>query len=252
MLHAVAWVHASDGRSCAQRAATAPGTDHRHVTDTSQVWSQECSRSKPRTAAAVHYWVLRSGGARKNSLHPSCRLGHDTRHFNVGQYRRKQRGDDAIQDASFFDHKNPVRSIMPFTSALWLSQTSLHGLLRQCSTSRHDCLGKTMPSHGYFTPAESFHGLMRRHELLIFCSYSLDAVVLMASLLARQVGMAMREQALHAALDEMTAWLDLASSQVAVFDATNSTEDRRNKLVRMPCPCGVSDDVYIPCCSPPV
>jgi len=43
--------------------------------------------------------------------------------------------------------------------------------------------------------------------------------------------MAMREQALHAALDEMTAWLDLPSSQVAVFDATNSTEDRRNKLV---------------------
>ena len=45
--------------------------------------------------------------------------------------------------------------------------------------------------------------------------------------------MAMREQALHAALDEMTAWLDLPSSQVAVFDATNSTEDRRNKLVRV-------------------
>ena len=44
--------------------------------------------------------------------------------------------------------------------------------------------------------------------------------------------MAMREQALHAALDEMTTWLDLPSSQVAVFDATNSTEDRRNKLVR--------------------
>ncbi len=38
-----------------------------------------------------------------------CRLGHDTRHFNVGQYRRKQRGEDEIQDASFFDHKNPVR-----------------------------------------------------------------------------------------------------------------------------------------------
>ena len=44
----------------------------------------------------------------------------------------------------------------------------------------------------------------------------------------------MREQALHAALDEMTAWLDLPSSQVAVFDATNSTEDRRNKLVSVP------------------
>ncbi len=49
----------------------------------------------------------------------------------------------------------------------------------------------------------------------------------------------MREQALHAALDEMTAWLDLASSQVAVFDATNSTEDRRNKLVCVSSPLGM-------------
>jgi hypothetical protein len=47
-------------------------------------------------------------------------LGHDTRHFNVGQYRRKQRGDDEIQDASFFDHKNPVRSGTPCALALWL------------------------------------------------------------------------------------------------------------------------------------
>lgn len=47
-----------------------------------------------------------------------------------------------------------------------------------------------------------------------------------------QVGMAMREAALHAALDDMIAWLRKPEAQVAVFDATNSTEDRRNKLVR--------------------
>ena len=35
------------------------------------------------------------------------RLGHTTRHFNVGQYRRKQKGDD-LQDAAFFDHNNTV------------------------------------------------------------------------------------------------------------------------------------------------
>ena len=44
-----------------------------------------------------------------------CRLGHDTRHFNVGQYRRKQRNEDEIQDASMFDHKNPVSCSPPFT-----------------------------------------------------------------------------------------------------------------------------------------
>ena len=50
--------------------------------------------------------------AAENRGHIGCRLGHDTRHFNVGQYRRKQRGDDELQDASFFDHKNPVRCLL--------------------------------------------------------------------------------------------------------------------------------------------
>ena len=39
----------------------------------------------------------------------SCRLGHETRHFNVGSYRRKQRGEDEIQNADLFDHKSKVR-----------------------------------------------------------------------------------------------------------------------------------------------
>ncbi len=42
----------------------------------------------------------------------------------------------------------------------------------------------------------------------------------------------MREAALHAALDEMIAWLETPASQVAIFDATNSTESRRQTLVR--------------------
>lgn len=37
-----------------------------------------------------------------------ARLGHSTRHFNVGQYRRQQRGSAEVQDAAFFDHANPV------------------------------------------------------------------------------------------------------------------------------------------------
>jgi hypothetical protein len=36
-------------------------------------------------------------------------LGHPTCHFNVGNYRREQRGAHEIQDATFFDHNNAVR-----------------------------------------------------------------------------------------------------------------------------------------------
>lgn len=42
------------------------------------------------------------------SLFVFCRLGHDTKHFNVGQYRRVQKGDEEVQDASFFDPNNEV------------------------------------------------------------------------------------------------------------------------------------------------
>ncbi len=37
------------------------------------------------------------------SAHGARRLGHPTRHFNVGKYRRKQRQQDEVQNASFFD-----------------------------------------------------------------------------------------------------------------------------------------------------
>ena len=35
-------------------------------------------------------------------------LGHRTRHFNVGNYRRRQRGAGEVQDAGWFDPGNPV------------------------------------------------------------------------------------------------------------------------------------------------
>ncbi|KAK9833381.1 hypothetical protein WJX81_000334 [Elliptochloris bilobata] len=78
-------------------------------------------------------------------------LGHPTRHFNVGQYRRKQKGESDVQDAAFFDHNNPA-------------------------------------------------GREARHRALI------------------------------AALEDMEGWLATADAQVAIFDATNSTEERRSLL----------------------
>lgn len=44
-------------------------------------------------------------------MHDRCWhvAGHETKHFNVGQYRRKQNEQSNVQDASFFDHNNPVR-----------------------------------------------------------------------------------------------------------------------------------------------
>ena len=78
-------------------------------------------------------------------------LGHETRHFNVGQFRRAQRGQRELQDASFFDHRNAA-------------------------------------------------------------------------------GRAARERALAAALDEMERWLGTRAAQIAVFDATNSTAERRAQL----------------------
>ena len=44
-------------------------------------------------------------------LHAASRLGHDTRHFNVGAYRRTQKGAEEVQDASFFDHANEVNTL---------------------------------------------------------------------------------------------------------------------------------------------
>lgn len=38
------------------------------------------------------------------------RLGHNTRHFNVGNYRRHQKSEEMAQDATFFDHSNEVGS----------------------------------------------------------------------------------------------------------------------------------------------
>ena len=46
-----------------------------------------------------------------NVLTLSCRLGHISKHFNVGSYRRKLKDDIGadVQDAAFFDHQNEVQ-----------------------------------------------------------------------------------------------------------------------------------------------
>jgi 6-phosphofructo-2-kinase / fructose-2,6-biphosphatase 3 len=79
-------------------------------------------------------------------------LGHTTRHFNVGMYRRMGNKDGAVQDASFFSNKN----------------------------------------------AE---------------------------------GMQMRQEALDLAILDMMKWLLVdPNAQVAIFDATNTTDERREYL----------------------
>ena len=42
----------------------------------------------------------------------------------------------------------------------------------------------------------------------------------------------MRNRALQAALDDLDAYLETDQGQVVIFDATNTTEERRQKLVR--------------------
>eukprot|EP00882_Tetradesmus_deserticola_P010245 GHRQ01010823.1.p1 GENE.GHRQ01010823.1~~GHRQ01010823.1.p1 ORF type:complete len:342 (+),score=123.45 GHRQ01010823.1:652-1677(+) len=78
-------------------------------------------------------------------------LGHPTAHFNVGQYRRKNKEGDDLQDAAFFDHNNPA-------------------------------------------------------------------------------GRAARERAFHLALQDLMGYLHTEAGQVAILDATNSTQERRNKV----------------------
>ncbi len=61
---------------------------------------------------------------RPNNRPPTAaarRLGHPTSHFNVGQYRRKQRGEYEVQDAAFFDHKNTVNSWLVVQCLPWLA-----------------------------------------------------------------------------------------------------------------------------------
>jgi predicted kinase len=79
-------------------------------------------------------------------------LGHNTRHINVGQFRRKQKDEKEVQAASFFDPNN-------------------------------------------------------------------------------QEGIEARNKALEAALQEVHDYLATETGQVVIFDATNTTESRRQKLV---------------------
>ena len=55
----------------------------------------------------------------------SCRLGHDTKHFNVGQYRRVQKTASEIQNASFFDPNNEVGPACAISMGASMSLTYL-------------------------------------------------------------------------------------------------------------------------------
>lgn len=132
----------------------------------------------------------------------------------MGQYRRKQNDKSEVQDASFFDHNNPVRPTLDHRSQL---------LNERPAGWTH--LGPSC-MNGAGTP------LAMRGPLLAFsgqtCTLRSDLRALLPvtrtccsnqsrSDLLRllwQAGIRMRETALHAALDEMIAWLETSTSQV--------------------------------------
>lgn len=65
------------------------------------------------TAKAIHlsgycHAIMRDCAKRFINLAMRCRLGHTANHFNVGAFRRKLAEPGHDQDASFFDHRNPV------------------------------------------------------------------------------------------------------------------------------------------------
>jgi hypothetical protein len=56
--------------------------------------------------AAGHFTLLPAAAAAAAAC--STRLGHNTAHFNVGNYRRLQKDPNEVQDATFFDSHNKV------------------------------------------------------------------------------------------------------------------------------------------------
>lgn len=53
--------------------------------------------------------LLPAAGLPPPPTHTHVRLGHNTAHFNVGNYRRSQKEANEVQDAEFFDSHNLVR-----------------------------------------------------------------------------------------------------------------------------------------------
>lgn len=89
-------------RSCLQQ----PRTDSAH-----QVL---CYQPLLKVLRGLHSTCGGQGSAclQTHRQHP-CRLGHISKHFNVGKYRRELKGDTGDeQDAHFFDHSNEVRQLV--------------------------------------------------------------------------------------------------------------------------------------------
>lgn len=67
-----------------------------------------------------------------------CRLGHNTAHFNVGNYRRLQKEANEVQDASFFDSHNKVslqqlqESVTSCRNAVWRCSMQMQRIAALC------------------------------------------------------------------------------------------------------------------------
>ena len=131
----------------------------------------------------------------------------------MGQYRRKQNDKSEVQDASFFDHNNPVRPTLDHRSQLLIERPAGWTYLLHERSRNPSCYER---------------GLLLAFSGQLICTLLSDLLALLLitrtcccnqarSELLRlfwQAGIRMRETALHAALDEMIAWLETSTSQV--------------------------------------
>lgn len=157
------------------------------------------------------------------------RLGHPTRHFNVGQYRRKQKGEADVQDAAFFDHNNPVRPAAPLTC--WSPpKRKGHGFLHapcghqnygawhvlrgsaRPSAAQRACVGSGrlrghLMANVLIAMRGSYHKWRSRQPVFMTVENIGRGAWSGVSVRRAQAGREARHRALIAALEEMERWL---------------------------------------------
>ncbi|KAF9596545.1 hypothetical protein IFM89_012276 [Coptis chinensis] len=132
-------------------------------------------------------------------------LGHSTKHFNVGKYRRLKHGTN--QSADFFRADNPegmeARNELHYAVALYPVKSA------------------GLPLDGFPLGVPIGVSTFR-----VTVNYSIILIVTIPYWVLFSVLVA------ALAMDDMTAWMQ-EGGQVGIFDATNSTRIRRNMLMKM-------------------
>ena len=121
------------------------------------------------------------------TLGVACRLGHETRHFNIGRYRRMQsHGTHKSHDAAFFDNSNAVSLALLYCPSLILPNAP----------------GSSQCCYFHLVSRVTMH---HQGELYGIRYNKISSSRLLSRVL--QEGKARRAEALNAALSDMESWL---------------------------------------------